>query len=143
MPIVARTVGWLFSRPAFSLSPWQIIAWWEARRIPFNAFILVYGMICMEIYDWGISASGLIPPGESAIPAAFYFVAPIGVNFCYTLGWMVELIARRLRPSLPTRAGPLLLIMGIGLSLLVVGGPAAVWGGWRLLTFIGIRLPVT
>ncbi len=97
----------------------------------------------MDIYEWGISTSGLIPPGESAIPAAFFFVAPFGVNICYTLGWMVELVARHVRPSLPTRAGPLLLILGIGLSFLVVGGPAVVWGGWRLLTCVGIRLTVT
>ena len=61
------------------------------------------------------------------------FAAPFGVNVCYTLGWLVEVSARTLSPSLSPRFSPLLLKLGIGLSLFLISIPAVFWGGDRVL----------
>jgi len=90
-------------------------------------------VVCLAILFWAITTSGHLKPGEDAVEPMALLAAPLGVNLCYTFGWMVELPARRLSPSLSPRFGPFLLRLGIGLSDLLISVPAVLWGGYRLL----------
>jgi hypothetical protein len=66
--------------------PWDAIAWWEIRRIPYNLAVLVAGIV-------SIAVLAFIGPdediGSPLLGIIFYgFMA----NVCYTLGWVTELI---------------------------------------------------
>lgn len=134
--------AWFFAQPASGRTPMQVIAWWECRRIPFNVVVALYACVCFATYLWAITTSGHLRPGEDAIePIALFaalIVAPIGVNVAYTFGWLIELSVRTINPKPSPHLGPLLLKLGLGLGLALIGLPAAVWGGYRLLQLAGV-----
>jgi hypothetical protein len=115
-----------------------VVAWWEARRIPFNIVIGTYGLVCLLVFLWAIDTSGQLQPGEDAVEPLALIAAPFGINLLYTLGWLVEAPARLLKPSLSPSFGPLLLKLGLGLGLFLITLPAAFWGGYRLLQMAGV-----
>ena len=82
--------------------------------------------------------SGYLEPGEDAIEPMAVFAAAILVNILYTLGWLVEVPARIVSPGLPRWFGPLLLMSGFGLGLLLITIPAAYWLGYRLFQLASI-----
>ena len=120
-----RFADWLFANPQDARSLWGVVAWWEIRRIPFNIIIGVYGAICLVIFFWAIATSGHLQPGEDAVEPLALLAAPFGINVLYTLGWLVEVPARVLRPALSPQFGPLLLKLGLGLGLSLITLPAA------------------
>lgn len=115
------------------VSWWRVVLWWEVRRIPYKILVGLYGTFCLVIFFLSITTSGHLQPGEDAVEPMALFAAPIGVNVCYTLGWLVEVPARVLSPSLSPRFSPFLLKLGIGLSAFLISMPAVLWGGYRLL----------
>lgn len=93
--------------------PWDAIAWWEIRRVPFNLLVLVAGVLSEVILE----PFGLV----------FWIIAyAVSANICYSLGWITELLwswgdtarAEALRPKI-FRWG---LIFSVAVTLL----PAAV-----------------
>lgn len=76
---------------------WQIIWWWELRRLPYNAILFVIGIA--SIFAMEFMMQPAIPAGEDAVEpfALILGVVAYGVmaNLCYTLGWIVELVGRR------------------------------------------------
>jgi hypothetical protein len=133
-----RFANWLFADSRNTDSPWRVILWWELRRIPFNIIIGIYGVLCFVIFLFSILTSGHLKPGEDAVEPMAIMAAPFGINFLYTLGWLVEVPARIFKPDLSPRFGPLLLKLGIGLGMLLITLPAACWGGYRLLQLAGV-----
>lgn len=82
------------------MTTWEIIRWWELRRLLYNAILFVIGIasiIAMEIL-----MQKVIPVGEDALePLAMAFgVVAYGImaNLCYSLGWIVELVGRKTDP---------------------------------------------
>lgn len=71
--------------------PWDAVAWWEIRRIPFNLFILVIGLVSGFVTV--LVGSHVFKPdqdiGSPFLEAAFCAVA---ANVCYTFGWVTELL---------------------------------------------------
>jgi hypothetical protein len=130
--------SWLFSNPKHPVSPWRVIVWWEARRLPFNFIIGTYGIFCLVIFFAAIATSGHLQPGEDAVEPLALMAAPIVINVLYTLGWIVELTARSLAPGLSPRFGPWLFKLGLGLGLFLSTLPAAFWSGYRLLQWAGV-----
>ena len=114
-----------------------MVAWWEVRRIPFNIIIGAYGVVCVLVFFWAFATSGQLQPGEDAVEPLALIAAPFGINLLDTLGWLVEIPARVLKPSLSPRFGPLLLTLGLGLGLSLISLPAVYWGGYRLLQVAG------
>jgi hypothetical protein len=129
---------WLSSTPADFDSPWRVVAWWETRRLPFNLIVGVYGIACLLVYFLAISSSGHLGPGEDAVEPIVVFAAPLLINVLYTLGWLVEVPARRQVPGLSPRFGPLLWTLGLGFGLFLMTVPAAIWSLFRLLQTIGV-----
>jgi hypothetical protein len=134
---VSRTLHdfgrWMFSPPEPPIQLWRVILWWELRRIPYNIFVGLYGILCLAIFYWGITTSGHLEPGEDAIEPLALISAPFLVNFAYTLGWIVEGAAQVFGRPLPEGAGPRLLKLGLGFSAFVISLPAALWSGYRVL----------
>jgi hypothetical protein len=105
----------------------DIIVWWEVRRIPYNLVVGVWGAICLLIFIWSVNASGHVAPGEDAIEPLLLPFLPNAVNICYTTGWPVEIVLRRLWSDLNPKLGEFLFRAGLVFSLAVISLPAVVW----------------
>lgn len=57
---------------------YEIIIWWETRRILYNFVMLIVGFLSLYI-------------GYVSIPLV-YLVTGIGLNVLYTFGWIFELL---------------------------------------------------
>ena len=75
------------------MSTWELIRWWEIRRIPYNGLLFVIGLTSLLAMEWLMGK--VIPVGQDAIEpfalAVGVVVYAIMANLCYTLGWIVEL----------------------------------------------------
>jgi hypothetical protein len=138
MRFVKRFAEGFFGRPEGPRSLWEVMGWWELRRIPFNLIIGVYGGLCVLAFFWGITTSGHLQPGEDAVEPLALVTAPVAINVFYTLGWFVEIPARLTVSTLTPRLGPLLLKLGLGFGLVLITLPAAFWTGYRLLQLAGV-----
>jgi hypothetical protein len=74
--------------------PWDSIAWWEVRRIPYNLAIAAAGTVTVIAV---IGIGGMFAkPGEDVIEPlgllAGGVVFGILANLLYTLGWISELL---------------------------------------------------
>ena len=73
--------------------PWNVIAWWEMRRIPFNLLVGGVGVLSLLIIDW--VGSRFVPLGEDIEEPMGIILGVIGygimANLYYTLGWITEL----------------------------------------------------
>jgi hypothetical protein len=74
--------------------PWDSIAWWEKRRIPFNLLVLVAGAISGLIVE--VIGSRFESSGEDVVEPigiVFWVIAyAVSANICYSLGWITELL---------------------------------------------------
>jgi len=78
------------------MTTWEIIRWWEIRRIAYNGILFVIGIA--SILGMELLMSRVIPVGEDAVEpmglALGVIMYAIVANLCYTLGWAVELGTR-------------------------------------------------
>jgi hypothetical protein len=113
--------------------PWNVIAWWELRRIPYNLALLVAGLT--STFAILLIGSRFANPGEDVfeplavlVGAAIWAVA---ANACYTFGWISELLwahgdtART--ALLRGRVFRIGLIFSIALTLLPAIGVPLLW----------------
>lgn len=119
----------------YPLSPFQVIGWWERRRLTYNVCVGAAGMLSLATI-W------LVHPQRSAM-AGFGLVIGAGLyglaaNACYTLGWMADLTLRKLLGIRAPDLAPVLLrygfVFSLGLTLLPI--PVAV-AGRVLLAIMG------
>ena len=107
------------------MSAWQVIGWWEIRRLMYNAVLFAVGMISIFAMEWLFDK--FIPPTEDGIePMVLAFgvvVYGIAANFCYTLGWIVELIGRRKDAERSRLHAQKLFVIGLWLSCLLTTAP--------------------
>ncbi len=109
----------LFAAPARRNAP-AIVAWWERRRLPYNAAVGAAGLVSLG----GVGLAGAVAGGEGMFPGLLFAAAAFGImaNVCYCLGPVTEIVIQKLwgRSVLPT--GPALYRMGltfsVGLALL-------------------------
>ena len=135
--LLRRIAPWPLTPPHPPVSGAQVVAWWETRRLPYNLLVGVCGVTSLIVFFLAIAASGALQPGEDAVEPlgllAAFILAPIAANVCYTLGWLVELIVRRLRPKLTPAFGPALFAIGLTFSCFIVSIPAIFWLAYLVL----------
>jgi len=94
----------------------EAIRWWEQRRIYYNMIMFAAGTvtIILALLLHEIIFTDLI----NALPPVLIFA--LSANLFYTLGWVVEIACRKFVPQkeLVQKAGPVLFIAGISLSIL-------------------------
>lgn len=92
----------LFSRKEKASDFWDIIIWWELRRIPFNLLVGLAGIVTLAVIlavaaiaseKFGEPLGLPDPPFIALFMVIGYAVA---ANLCYTGGWVAEILARRL-----------------------------------------------
>jgi hypothetical protein len=127
-------------------STWQIIGWWEARRIPFNLIVGVAGILTSV----GILVTALISehligepigmpdPPVLAVVGAVLFV--LGANACYTGGWIGELIVKRAWPDQSELFGTLMFTLGLVFAVVVTLLPAVLIGATAAVAVVARAL---
>ena len=129
---------WLISRPKSEMRPLEIIWWWELRRIPYNVIVGMVGAVSLALFLVFIWNSGHLQPGKDAVEPMALFAAPFAVNFCYTAGWVVELLLVALKKH-EVGCGITMFVAGTVFSLIVVMIPSVIWGVVWLVRVIAGR----
>ena len=122
---VPRALKRLFSTPDRGRKWWEIIIWWELRRIPYNLIVGTLGMIFLLVFALINDLPPVAPPEERSV--SFFLVPLFGVlaNLCYTGGWIAELLLRAIWREKARDVGPQLLLVGLLMSLVPLPLPAA------------------
>jgi hypothetical protein len=127
---------YFFTPLYYPLSPFQVIWWWERRRLAYNVCVGSAGVLSM-------STLLLLHPHPSAM-ADFGMVLGVvlyglAANACYSVGWMADLALRKVLGIRAPDLAPALLrygfVFSIGLTLLPI--PVAV-AGRVLLAIMGV-----
>jgi hypothetical protein len=133
-----------FSRNKPPQSTWQVIAWWEARRVPYNllvgsmgavstAMCLITAIVCEHYLGEPI---GFPDPPFLAILAVIIYA--VMANVCYTGGWVTELIVDKVWPKEEKSFGKISFALGLVFSMLLTLLPGVlivVVGAIRLLVY--------
>ena len=142
MNLYRKSSKWMFSVPEGQRSRWQIILWWELRRIPYNLILGAVG-ICRIFLFYFFSSHEPIENGEDIGEPIMILIAPVLINACYALGWIVEAYAPEAYlnsfPGDRRQIGPRFLWMGIQFSLAVILLPTIIWGWLWLFRIVGLR----
>ncbi|HET7232176.1 MAG TPA: hypothetical protein VFJ16_19370 [Longimicrobium sp.] len=121
----------LYPVPDMRRTPLSTLRWWESRRLVFNKAVGAAGLVTLA----SLSLLFALPPYSSpmSLPMMLVGAAVYGVvaNGCYTLGWLAELLARRVWGRRAPDIGPLLfrqgLIFSVGLTLLPILVAVFLW----------------
>lgn len=134
VPTVKRVLDWrLFQRRAPATNAFDVIRWWELRRIPFNAAVGGAGLIACSLI-LAVAATVERRFGEDWFPnAPSLVVVPVlyglGANICFTFGWIGELIVRKLWPDRGNLYAETSFVLGAGFSLALTMTPALLFLG--------------
>jgi hypothetical protein len=78
----------------FMSQAWEVVWWWERRRIPFNLAVLAAGIV--SVLTVLLIGGRLVHPGEDVVePVALFAGAAVyafAANACFCLGWITELL---------------------------------------------------
>lgn len=106
----------------------DVVRWWEGRRLHFNVYVGVVGVITWLLVL--IAGSAAVKPGvDFEEPLAMLFgpvIYAIMANLCYTGGWIVDTLAVQGEP----RVG----LYKAGVVFSVV--PTALPGVWALVAWV-------
>jgi hypothetical protein len=72
---------------------WQIVQWWERRRLHFNAVLAVVGTITVMLMLACTVVANALPDPPIFMPLGIIAYA-VMANVCYTGGWIAELLVR-------------------------------------------------
>lgn len=133
-----KFIAWFFFAPNAERSVFQVIVWWEIRRIPYNLFIGFVGFISLILFFIFADATNKIPAGDDFVEPMAIFFAPFAINFCYTFGSIVEIIFGRIWKREDESLASRLLKFGVGVSLFIVLAPSGFWGIELLLLKLGL-----
>jgi hypothetical protein len=110
------------------MTTWQVIRWWELRRITYNVVLFVIGVTSLLATEWLRAKTLLLglDPGEleTGLTVVVYAVM---ANLCYTLGWIAELSGRKSRDLSDRTRAKKLFATGLGFSCLLTSAP--LWFG--------------
>jgi hypothetical protein len=121
----------LFRRELPPERDWEIIAWWESRRISYNLIVGAAGIVSVivilltefvteHVIGEAIDAQG--SPIFEIVAVIFYAII---ANICFTGGWILELLSRRIWGTRAEAFGEIAFTWGTLCSVLVTLVPAA------------------
>lgn len=128
---IQKVLGWrFFSRRETTYGTFEIIAWWELRRIPYNVVVGATGIVTIVIIAtaaW-IASQKFGDPIEFPDPPLFALMAVIAygvcANICYTGGWIAELLARSVWKEKVGAFAQITFVLGFVFSILLTLVPA-------------------
>jgi hypothetical protein len=112
----------LYPLPVVRRGPLRLLRWWESRRLVYNKVVGATGLFTLAgVLVFAPDRADLFGP-ELVVAVAVYGML---ANACFSLGWLTELLARRVWGEDAPEMGPLLfrqgLIFSVGLTLLPLG----------------------
>lgn len=118
---MSQLVDALYPLPDIRRTPLSSLRWWESRRLFYNKVVGATGLVTLA----GVSLLSLLPPHPTPmsplpmlVAAAVYGVL---ANGCYSAGWLLDLLARKVWGRQAPDLGPILfrqgLIFSVGLTL--------------------------
>ncbi len=129
---MSSLVNVLYPVPDIRRTPLSTVRWWESRRLVFNKVVGATGLVTLA----GMSFLFALPPYSEPMPVAVMVIGALVygfmANLCFTFGWQIELLARRVwgRRNAPD-LGPILfrqgLIFSVGLTLFPLLLSALFW----------------
>jgi hypothetical protein len=106
------------------MTAWEVIRWWEIRRILYNAVLLVIGIASIFGMEWLVdktpNAAQDAPALETGLSVIVYGII---ANLCYSLGWLIELYRRGEDAVEARRRAKRLFLLGLGFSCLLTTTP--------------------
>jgi hypothetical protein len=132
----------LFSRAGRLDRTWDIIVWWESRRIPYNLIVGATGVSsAIVIFVTGSVTEHVVGDaiGVSGSPLFEIFaviIYGIMANICFTGGWVLELFSHRIWGARAEAFGEIAFTWGTLFSVLLTLVPAALivgWGAYRII----------
>jgi hypothetical protein len=119
------------------------IGWWETRRVPFNLIVGSAGVLTCIVVSVVALGDYYLFDGEFAFPDPPLF-ALMGIvlygilaNVCFSVGWLAELIVRKIWPDEADRFSTLSLSRGLIFSVLLTLTPGIVIGSAGIFGLIG------
>jgi hypothetical protein len=132
----------LFRRARPPERTWDVIAWWESRRIPYNLIVGAAGiasaivMLLTGFVTEHIVGEAIGVPGSPFFAMVAVIVYGIMANICFTGGWILELFSRRIWGTRAEAFGEIAFTWGTLCSVLLTLIPAALTvlvGAYRIL----------
>jgi hypothetical protein len=114
----------LYPVPLVRRTPLSLLRWWESRRLKYNLVVGTTGVFSALACSFLLAA-----PPHSSVPHLRMVLTAAAVyallaNLCYSLGWLLEMVARIVWRERAPYMGPLLfrqgLIFSVGLTLLPI-----------------------
>ena len=104
----------LYAAPASRSTP-AIVAWWERRRLAYNACVGAAGLVSLGT----VGLFNTLMGGDAMFPGALAVAALFGAmaNVCYFFGPAAELLFEKLWGRRVLPAGPALYRMGLTFSV--------------------------
>ena len=141
--LIQKILAWrFFSRRKEASGIFDIIKWWEARRIPYNLIVGAAGVFTLAVII-AVAAIASEKFGEPLgwpdppIFAVFAVIAyGIGANVCFTGGWIAEIIAGKLWKERAGAFGEISFAFGLVFSVLLTLAPAALFAGLLVLRLL-------
>ena len=119
----------LFQRAENLETNWQIILWWELRRIPYNlivgaigilACICLFGIGCFSERRFGEAIGWPDSPLFGLMAISFYGIA---ANICYAFGWIIEIFVKKVWKECSKNFGEISFVLGIFFSVILTFAP--------------------
>jgi hypothetical protein len=138
---VSSLIERMYPLPDYRRTPLSLLRWWESRRLFYNRIVGTVGVVSAT----GMVGLALLPPHASTFSLLPVLVG-IGVygvlaNFCYSLGWVVEVVARALWGREAPDLGPVLfrqgLIFSVGLTLFPLFLSVLLWVARVVVAVVG------
>ncbi len=119
----------LFRRARSPERSWDVIAWWESRRIPYNLIVGAAGFAsAIVMLIMGFVTGHVVGDGIGSPLFAIFAVIIYGImaNICFTGGWVLELLSRKIWGTRADAFGEIAFVWGTLSSVILTLVPAAV-----------------
>ena len=142
-PFIRLRHSLLCTRDAPLTSARSVIGWWETRRIPFNLIVGSAGILsCIIIGIVALGSSLLFEsdfgsPGYPFLTLFAILIYGIMANICFTGGWLLELLLRRIWPSETDKFAILSFSAGLVFSVLLTLAPGILIGCAGIFGLLG------
>ncbi len=133
----------LFRRARPAHTDWEIIAWWESRRIPYNLIVAATGIAsCAIVLLTAFVTENQIGDaiglsGSPLFEILAVLIYGIMANACFTGGWILEMLSRRIWGDRAEAFGEIAFTWGTLGSIVLTLIPAifiAIVGIYRIAT---------
>jgi hypothetical protein len=121
---MSKLVEVLYPLPDVRRRPLTLLGWWESRRLLYNRVVGATGVFALLASTAMMTFVPHPDPLDFRAMLMASAVYGIAANVCYSLGWLLEMVALAIWGRSAPRLGPLLfrqgLIFSVGVTLIPV-----------------------